>query len=143
MKVLPIESVDGRISVTFRLYPTGVHLRRAIRRIFPGDVVDPKSIGYHVCKGRVSNIFLVEKGNTWRDSLLHECVHAADYMIAYKPRGVARTEFRAYFSQGLHDCFLKWAVNGFPDPHTLDFDGCLNSLSQAFDPAFSADTTQR
>ena len=118
-------------------------MRRAIRRIFPDEPLDRTSIGYHVCKGRVSNIFLPEKGNAWRDSLLHECVHAADHMVTYKPRGVARTEFRAYFAQGLHDCFLKWAINGFPDPHTLDFGSCLNSLSQAFDPAFSTGTTQR
>lgn len=139
MKHLHLRATRGT-TVLFKLYPTLPHFRRAVKRLFPQDWLDPNVFGMQVSAGRKAQILLVAQDNLWRDCLLHECVHAADYLLRYCPPGVKATEFRAYFAQGLHDCFLKWAVNGFTDVREIDFSAALASLNQAFDPRYSVDT---
>ena len=140
MKILPV--TNDKLHVTFRLYPTTAALRRAVRRALPGEPVTPLAIGYHLGRGRVSNIFLAEKNKAWYECGLHECIHSAEYLAKYRPRGVNESEFMAYFADGLYSCLVRWAMADFPrDTSNLNFEPSLARLRQAIDPDNSTETT--
>lgn len=140
MKLLSITS--GKLRVLFRLYPTAAAMRRAVRRATPGDEVSTNAIGYHLGVGRVSNILLGEANRVWYECGLHECIHSADYLSRYRPKGVVADEFRAYFADGLYSHLVRWALSGFPrDASGIDFTPGVERLEQAIDPDNSTETT--
>ncbi len=139
MKTLPV--TNGKLHVTFRLYPTAAAVRRAVRRVLPDDKIATNAIGYHLGRGKVSNIFLAEKDRLWYECGLHECVHSAEYLAKFSPKGVHESEFMAYFADGLYSMLVRWAMAGFPkDTSAVNFEPSMSKLRQAVDPDNSTET---
>jgi hypothetical protein len=139
---MTITAPCNKMSVTFRLYPSARLMRRALSTLMPDTPIDKDVRSYHIGGGRQSHIYLSKYGGAWYRDAMHECIHAADYLCKFRPRGVRATEFRAYFSEAIFKSMLRWGVARFPDVETLDFKLEMGLLAQSIDPEYSKNTTQ-
>jgi len=119
LKTLTVQLPFKKIQLHLQIHPTPSALRQWVRRndIFDSDHPTPLSGVYGVCvkyENAHVRVVLSEECKPWSPSVVHEFVHAADYVSPHLPRGVDRAEFRAYFVNGLMELHRWWYDRGFP-----------------------------